>query len=397
MRTREERPYHRQILPDMVCFSHLRWGFVFQRPQHLLSRFARERRVYFFEEPLPHNGPPTLKLERSPEGVFVATPLLPPQLSEGDAVAVQKSLLEQLFVDERIDRYVLWYYTPMALPFSRHLKPKAIVYDCMDELSAFAGAPPVLTERESELLDRADVVFTGGWSLYQAKREKHAHVYPFPSGVDVAHFARARQAMADPVEQSNLRHPRLGYFGVIDERMDLELVERVAEQRPDWEFVFVGPIVKISPHSVPVGPNIHYLGKKSYNDLPAYLAHWDVALMPFARNRHTEFISPTKTPEYLAAGKRVVSTSIRDVVQPYGDAGFVRIADTPTDFISAIECSLLPPAQDWLAEVDSFLSDMSWDRSWARMKGLLEAVSRSQSFPRKRESVEAAGLNIADA
>ncbi|HEX8435664.1 glycosyltransferase family 1 protein [Archangium sp.] len=362
-------------LPDLVCLSHLRWNFVFQRPQHLLSRFARERRVFFFEEPIYGKGQPRLQVTRSPEGVWVAVPHLPEGMSAEQVVATQQALLDELLVRHAVSRYVCWYYTPMAIPFTRHLTPSAVVYDCMDELSAFRGAPPALLGHEVELLERANVVFTGGQSLYEAKKDRHANVHAFPSSVDVAHFTTARGPLQEPADQAPIPHPRLGFFGVVDERMDLALLEAVADARPDWQLVILGPVVKIDPASLPRRPNLHFLGGKPYTELPAYLASWDVALMPFARNESTRFISPTKTPEYLAAGKPVVSTSIRDVVRPYGELGLVHIADTPEDFVRACEAALAENRAAWLPRVDAHLSTMSWDMTWSQMKALLDAAT----------------------
>ncbi|MFP2908776.1 glycosyltransferase family 1 protein [Pyxidicoccus sp. 3LFB2] len=382
-------------LPDLVCLSHLRWRFVFQRPQHLMSRFARERRVFFVEEPAWGPGPTRLEVERSAEGVWVAVPHIevegatevtpdPPPGTRVDPeylVQVQRELLDALLADRGVRDYVLWYYTPMTLAFSHHMRPRAVVYDCMDELSAFSGAPPVLVQREQELMRRADVMFTGGHHLYEAKREHHANVHPFPSSVDVPHFAQARQGPADPKDQAHLPRPRIGYCGVIDERMDLALVEAVARARPDWQLVMVGPVVKISPDSLPRLPNIHYLGGKRYQELPAYLANWDVAMTPFARTRATRFLSPTKTPEYLAAGRPVVSTSIRDVVRPYGEQGLVRIADTPEDFVRAVEECLAQPTEPWRSKVDAFLSRLSWDHTWRGMKQHIDEAVTARAVP----------------
>jgi UDP-galactopyranose mutase len=262
----------------------------------------------------------------------------------------------------------------MALAFTRQLKPRAIVYDCMDELSAFAGAPRCMHDLEQELLSRADVVFTGGQALYEYKRHCHPNVHAFPSSVDVAHFARARTPQPDAPDQVRVPHPRLGFFGVIDERLDTDLIARVAALRPDWHLVLVGPVVKIDPASLPMTGNIHYLGPKQYEELPTYLAGWDVALLPFARNEATRFISPTKTPEYLAAGKPVVSTSIRDVIRPYGTQGLARIADSADTFATAIEAALQESAAERLRHVDAFLRQMSWDGTWTRMYSQVTAV-----------------------
>jgi UDP-galactopyranose mutase len=362
--------------PDLVCLSHLRWDLVFQRPQHLLTRAARDRRVFFVEEPVFGDGPLRCEIQGRQGGVNRVLFHLPRGLDEAGAIDAQRQLLDLLLAEHAISRYVLWYYTPMALPFTRHLRPEAVVYDCMDELSAFAGAPPALCQREAELLARADLVLTGGQSLYEAKRHRHPRVYPFPSSVDVAHFSRARHAQADPPDQQHIPRPRLGFFGVIDERCDVELLGGVAAARPDWHFVLLGPVVKIDPATLPQGANLHYLGPKSYEDLPRYLSGWDVALLPFARNDATRFISPTKTPEYLAAGCPVVSTSIRDVVRPYGQQGLVRIADSVADFIVAVDDALRADRTAHQQVADAFLQRMSWDDTWERMRELMDGMAR---------------------
>jgi glycosyltransferase involved in cell wall biosynthesis len=359
-------------LPDLICLSHLRWDFVFQRPQHLMTRFAKERRVFFVEEPIFGDRAAVLRVRTAEQGVRIVVPHLPRGLSELEVFACQRAMIDQLLSAEEIEEYVLWYYTPMARPFTRHLEPLAITYDCMDELSAFAGAPPALREREAELLFLADLVTTGGHSLYEAKRDKHPNVHPFPSSVDVAHFARARGDLSDPADQAELPHPRLGFFGVLDERLDRELVRGLAAARPDWQIILVGPVVKIDPETLPKAPNLHYLGGKPYQELPRYIAGWDVALLLFAKNEATRYISPTKTPEYLAAGKPVVSTSIRDVVRPYGEQGLTRIADRVEDFVAAVEASLAEDFTQRLPEVDAFLSQTSWDSTWLRMKRLID-------------------------
>jgi len=360
---------------DLICLSHLRWNFVFQRPQHLMTRFARARRVFFFEEPLFDDVTHAeLRISRD-HGVYVCVPHLPIGLNAAETTAELKRLLNDLHATHRIERPVVWYYTPMALPFARHLSASALVFDCMDELSAFRGAPPELLENENELLNRADLVFTGGQSLYEAKRERHRRVFAFPSSVDVPHFAAARLTKVDPADQAPIPHPRLGFFGVIDERMDLALIDGVAAARPDWHLVIVGPCVKIDPATLPRRDNIHYLGMKTYAELPGYLSGWDVALLPFARNESTRFISPTKTPEYLAAGCPVVSTGVRDVIRPYGERGFVEIADSAEGFTAAIERALTGRSREWHEAVDRFLAQMSWDRTWDEMSRLIDGVA----------------------
>ena len=336
-----------------------------------MTRCAKERRVFFIEEPVWCEGErPRLELQHT-DGVIVAVPHLPHGTT---TVAGVRQLVDELLVTHHIHRYVLWYYTPMALSFTAHLSADAVVYDCMDELSGFADAPAELKALEAELLTRADVVFTGGQSLYEAKRHTHPNIHPFPSSVDVEHFAQSRRIESDPDDQAPVPHPRLGFFGVIDERMDLELLAGIAAARPSWQLVMLGPVVKIDPATLPRRPNIHYLGSKTYQQLPHYIAGWDVALLPFARNDATRYISPTKTPEYLAAGKPVVSTSIRDVVRPYAHIGLARIADTVDGFVDACEAALVEDSVVRLREADVFLRQTSWDGTWTRMRQLVEGV-----------------------
>ncbi|MDQ6652494.1 MAG: glycosyltransferase family 1 protein [Acidobacteriota bacterium] len=388
------RTADRERNPDLICFSHLRWDFVYQRPQHLLSRAARDRRVFVIEEPIFDQGTMRMHVSEREDGLHIVVPYLPEGLSSEIATqAVLRKMVDRLFTDHAINNFVLWYYTPMALAFTQHLKPLATVYDCMDELSAFKGAPVSLKKREEQLFARADLVFTGGHSLYEAKRSQHRAVYAFPSSIDRKHFGKARTPLTAPVDQASIPHPRLGFFGVIDERFDIELLDSIARARPEWQFVMIGPVAKIEPELLPLHKNIHYLGGKSYKELPSYLAGWDVALLLFARNEATRFISPTKTPEYLAAGKPVVSTSIRDVVRPYSEQGLVKIADTKSEFIAAVDEILVGVSDrsEWLKSVDEFLSDMSWDETWSRMSQLIETVV-SPREPLASEPIQPASM-----
>ncbi|RPD51214.1 glycosyltransferase family 1 protein [Paracnuella aquatica] len=364
---------------DLVCFSHLRWGFVYQRPQHLLSRFAKHTRVIFVEEPIWHDAPDTMHISQDTKNLFVVVPHLQ-HGKEGCPLQRQQKLISGLLPQLNVQRYFAWYYTPMALPFTEHLSPEFVVYDCMDELSAFKFAPPELTIREKQLLQMSDVVFTGGHSIYEAKQFAHPNIHPFPSSIDKAHFGAARTNVTDPADQAHIPHPRFGFSGVIDERMDIELIGKVAAARPDWHFVMIGPVVKIDPATLPQGPNIHYLGGKDYKELPNYIAGWDVAVIPFAMNESTKYISPTKTPEYLAAGKPVISTPIRDVVRPYGDNNLVHIAATAEEFITCAEKELKKRGRKtWMNKVDAFLSGNSWDRTWSQMVRQIENIVAKQS------------------
>ena len=374
---------------DLICLSHLRWDFVYQRPQHLLSRFAKHRRVFFVEEPIFGDvEKATLDISRREDALHVAVPRLPHGLPHDEVVALQRKLIDDLIATMDLNAYTLWYYTPMALPFTRHLSPERVIYDCMDELSAFKGAPPALLQLEAELFNFADHVFTGGHSLYEAKKNKHESAHPFPSSIDYNHFAKARKGLEDPADQAAIPHPRVGFFGVVDERFDIDLIAGAAKLRPDWQFVIVGPVVKIDPASLPQLPNVHYLGQKSYKELPAYLAHWDLAMLPFALNESTRFISPTKTPEYLAAGKPVVSTAIRDVIRPYGEEGLVHIVGSPEEFVREGELAMKEKAHDrlWLERVDQFLANTSWDATWSGMAELEKSTNRDMFAESPREA-----------
>jgi glycosyltransferase involved in cell wall biosynthesis len=358
---------------DIICFCHLRWNFVYQRPQHLLTRFAQHRRVFVVEEPMYGASENHLEVKQvENKMIWVAVPHLKDGLNDLEITEAQQILVDELVSTYYISKFISWYYSPMPLSFSDQLDPALVVYDCMDELSAFNGAPVALVNKEKELFQRADIVFTGGHNLYKAKRPQHSNIYPIPSSIDKDHFSKARLEITDPVDQANIPHPRIGFYGVVDERFNLQLLQEIATAQPEWHFVVIGPVVKIDPDTLPRKENIHYLGGKSYDQLPEYLGGWDIAMMPFALNASTQYISPTKTPEYLAGGKQVISTSITDVVDPYGKAGLVYIADNAADFVKAATIALSKKDdKEWLAKVDQFLSNISWDKTWQTMQHLI--------------------------
>ena len=374
-------------LSTLLCLSHLRWNFVHQRPQHLLSIASKTKNIIYYEEPIFEDVPQAfMRSNAVSPSIRVITPILPLGTDSSDADACQRSFLDQIVASTPQERLTLWYYTPMALRFSDHLSCDVCVYDCMDELSAFKNAPPELVEMEKRLLKRADVVFTGGLSLYEAKRSLQQAIFPFPSSIDFTHFHQARGSGKDPVDQQEIPHPRVGYFGVIDERLDVDLVAKAASAMPDVHFIMIGPVVKIDPASLPSADNIHWLGGKEYADLPHYLRHWDAGWMPFALNAATRYISPTKTPEFLAAGVPVVSTAIVDVVRPYGAEGLVDIVDA--DDVELKLRSLLSRSRDrLLTQVDAYLIDMPWEKTWVAMAGHIQQVrSRTNILPFRRSA-----------
>lgn len=375
------------LMNDIVCFSHLRWNFVHQRPQHLLSRFANNSRIFFIEEPIIYEGMDKIELKSPHDNVYVVVPYLQSSLSTC-AVERQKTLLVMLFRQQVIKNYLFWYYTPQALTISDIFRPKLIVYDCMDELSAFKFAPTELKQKERELFVQADIIFTGGQSLFEAKKNLHDAVYCFPSSIDKVHFGKARTCTKEPEDQAKIPFPRIGFYGVVDERFDIELLRQVSDARPDWQFVIIGPIVKIDPTTLPKSDNIHYLGSKSYDELPLYLSGWDIATCMFARNESTKYISPTKTPEYLAGGKPVISTNIKDVVDTYGKNDLVYIVENAQEFIESAEKELAKKDKKvWLEKVDSFLMNNSWDITWASMMVLMRHKLNTKSALQRKSKI----------
>jgi UDP-galactopyranose mutase len=361
----------------LVVFSHLRWDFVYQRPQHLLSRIAREWPVVFIEEPIhaPDRQPRWERMPVEEKGVTVLRPHTP--VGEGGFNDAQmpylKNLLDQLIDEENLEGCAVWLYTPMALPLAQHMgeRMEVLVFDAMDELSAFKFAPPQLIEREAETMREADVVFTGGISLYRAKQSRHHNIHAFPSSVDAPHFRKALHT-EEAGDQAHLPHPRLGYYGVIDERIDLALIDYLAKSHPEWQIVMVGPVVKIGEDELPRHPNIHYMGQRPYEQLPQYLAGWDVCLMPFALNESTRYISPTKSLEYMAAEKPVVSTPITDVVEPYGN--IVGIGHNPAEFTALCEQALVETEGERDRRITAYrevLQRTSWDETASAMMALI--------------------------
>lgn len=368
----------------LVVFSHLRWGFVFQRPQHLLTRLAKDFDVVFIEEPVFVDDEP--RLHRA--GRFGDVEVLTPHTRErspgfnDDQAGAMRPLLAEFMASRGFVNPLVWLYTPMALPLVADLDPRAVIYDCMDDLASFKFAPPELLAREQALMELADVVLTGGPSLYEARKDLHANIHCLPSAVDAAHFSPANldggspeSTVAEEIHRA-MGHPRLGFFGVIDERLDIALVEALADARPGWHVVMAGPVVKIDPASLPQRPNLHWIGMQRYEALPHLLSHWDVCLLPFALNEHTRFISPTKTLEYLAAGKPAVSTPIHDVVSLYGSV--VRIGATSDEFVAAIEQTLAETAAErsqWRQAAQAMVDACAWDATAARIAALLEGYA----------------------
>ena len=331
----------------IIVHSHLRWDWVWQRPQQFLSRLSKKHRILFIEAPNPSEqactAQATLREVSDYPNILVLQMEMPAaRWSDESWVDKERRRLVQSLLagplGRNFDSPVQWFYDPMAVTaFAGHLKERAIVYDCMDELSLFRGAPPELVKRERELLAVADVVFAGGPKIWKAKKELNENCFMFGCGVDASHFGRARDAhLSAPADTKALPRPLFGYFGVVDERLDYELLERLSDAT-SGSVVMVGPSTKIDPASLPQRANLHWLGGRDYSDLPAYAKTFDVCLMPFAMNEATQFINPTKALEYMATGRPIVSTPVEDVVAQFGDV--VTIAQSASEFMQ--ECKRL--------------------------------------------------------
>jgi hypothetical protein len=380
-------------MPTLIVFCHLRWDFVFQRPQHLMTRLAEHYNILFVEEPMHTEGQARLEKMAVAPNITVYRPHTPIHQwgFHDDQLPTLQNLLADLVPEG--ERPVVWFYTPMALPLLQGLNPSLVVYDCMDELAAFKNPPKQLLQRESALLGIADLVFTGGPSLYEAKKDRHANAHCFSSSVDAKHFRKALDASISHPDQAGIPGPRLGFYGVIDERFDTELVRQMAAAHPEWQIVLVGPVVKIDPAELPRADNVHYMGQRNYDELPKFLAGWDVCLLPFAMNDSTKYISPTKVLEYMAAEKLSVSTPITDVKVPYGDV--VAIASTADEFIAACERMLAATADEKAKMVErmrEIVANTSWDKTAARMHELI-----STTAPGKARSGAAAVLEAGTA
>jgi glycosyltransferase involved in cell wall biosynthesis len=389
-----------KVMQDLICISHLRWDFVWQRPQQLLSQLAQHYRITFVEEPVTDTGIDKPYLESYPGRTPGAQPVTVVRLhypssdhywighNDGRTQHDYEQLLLDYLDEKKIAQPLLWLYTPMAAPFVEAIQPRLLIYDVMDELSAFKGAPSELKDADRQLLGQADLVFTGGVSLYRARKSYSDRIHLFPSGVDIDHFSRAvREPLARPADIVDLMPPILGYFGVIDERMDLDLLEYVAAARPEWNLVMLGPVIKIDPENLPQAPNLHYLGMKDYNDLPAYLAHFDVALVTFAMNEATRFLSPTKTLEYLAAHKPVVSTPIPDIIELYGD--YVRIGHSPEEVTEQVAAALASSDAEWIKRrrrEQELLARYTWESIAEQMRQLIDAAAQEAVGEERRIS-----------
>lgn len=374
-----------QLDSPLLVHCHLCWDWVWQRPQQFISRLSRRHKVLFVETvaPDPELAAPLARfrvLSEFPNVTVLRLQFPKWKWDDGDYVDLERRRLVQDFVagplGKGFENPIQWFYDPMAVPaFAGQMGEILTVYDCMDELSKFRGAPAGIVEREMDLLERANVVFTGGRRLFEIKSQLHDNCHFYGCGVDVEHFGKARAAQTVvPPQMTNLPQPVLGYFGVIDERMDYDLLAYLAASRPDWSIVMVGPVTKVDPALLPRSANIHWLGQRAYADLPAVCKGFDLCLMPFALNEATEFINPTKALEYMATGREIISTEVADVVANFGSV--VKIARTREEFVMLCEKALDRPDTESIARGLKMAQQNSWDSIVAQLEGHMAEALR---------------------
>lgn len=351
---------------DMIVFCHLRWQFVYQRPQHLISRLSATMNILLVEEPVHLNSEESGKLIKVSDSLHILQPNVKDIESIGD-------ILPQYVKNTSVP--VGWFYSASFSPLLEQIKFESVIYDCMDELSLFKGAPIHLVNQEKYLMAHADIIYTGGKSLYESKKQLHDNVYCFPSSVDESHFAKALNGIKVPDDIAGIKSPIVGYYGVIDERIDLELLHNAAKQMPEVSFVMIGPLAKIEDSDLPRESNIHYLGMKSYAELPHYLKAFDIAMMPFALNDATKYISPTKTLEYMAAGRPIISTKIKDVVRDYSNC--VSLIDNAAEFCAAIKnITQNTDRSELKKEYNAILEKTSWDNTANKMSSIIKEFAK---------------------
>jgi glycosyltransferase involved in cell wall biosynthesis len=361
----------------LIVHCHLCWDWVWQRPQQFLSRLSHRHRVLFVETlaPDPDLASPLAQIrrfEKWPNLTLLRLQFPAWRWSDGAWVDRERRRLVKEALKGplrgQFKQPVQWFYDPMAVrAFAGHMGEIATVYDCMDELSQFKGAPPEIRKREAELLAKADVVFTGGRKMWESKSRHNTNCHFYGCGVDLAHFSKARSPQTVvPPDIAGLPKPVFGYFGVIDERMDYELVAALAQAHPEWSIVMVGPVTKVDEKALPRPHNVHWLGGRDYATLPAYCKGFDVCLMPFALNEATEYINPTKALEYMATGRTIVSSAVSDVVRNFGSV--VKIANSHAEFISLCEAALKNPEAEVIERGIEMAAENSWESIIEKME-----------------------------
>jgi len=373
----------------IICFSHLTWDRnLFQRPQQLMLRFSKRFNVLYvsgyscrqffidlFRRKKTHSYHVT-------DNLAVYSPFALPPIKKYSSITIRlNKILLSFLVKRRLKKLkfkdpILWIYHPRYIDAIGKFKEELIIYDCMDDftslLSDYEDRERNIKD-ERALLKKADMVFAGGYSIAELKRDSREHIHVFPSAVEIYHFKKARSDNLEmPDDITDIPHPILGYWGAIDERVDHELLKRLAMKHPEWSIVLLGPIVRHKAGDLSYLKeikNIFWLGPKDYSLLPNYAKAFDVCLIPFVLSREGKFLSPTKTLEYLATGKPVVSTPITDVVRFYD--GVVGIADGPDEFGMAVRRCMEEDNASMKQKRICFTENKSWEDTAEKMEKLI--------------------------
>ncbi|HSU55816.1 MAG TPA: glycosyltransferase [Candidatus Dormibacteraeota bacterium] len=370
----------------IIVHSHLCWDWVWQRPQQFVSRLSKRHKILFVETVAPD---PALvvpaarfrQVEKYPNTTILTVQFPAWRWGDGAYVDSERRRIVQQFVagpGSEFENPVQWFYDPMAVPaFAGQMGERLTVYDCMDELSRFRCAPPEMSVREAKLLALADVVFTGGRKLWESKRRHHENCHFYGCGVDVAHFGKALKPETPIATQlESLSKPVLGYFGVVDERLDYDLIARLADANPEWSVAIVGPVLKVEEASLPRRANLHWLGGQPYADLPSFCKGFNICLMPFALNEATEFINPTKALEYMATGRPIISSAVPDVVANFGEV--VHVADDVEEFISLCRKATARPDAERTRRGLAKARENTWERIVSELEGHVEEALKTR-------------------
>ena len=349
-----------------------------------MRRLARDRQVFFVEEPRVTKGEPFTVVRRVEPNLHVVSLRVPAHLSARALENAQRRCVASLTPKD--EHPLLWIYSPAASRAARDLEPSLVVYDCVADHASRAGATATMKENERSLLASADLVLTAGTALFEAKRAHNVSTYPLPSSVDVAHFARARSPRNEDRAGllSGLRAipgPRVGFLGSIDDRVDLDLVDRLAEARPGLHIVLCGALSGVTRWTLPDRPNVHYVGAQDYDDLPEHVASWDAAIFPFRGDVATRRSEPSGLLACLAAGKPIVSTPL-DELGPYVAQDLVTVAH-PAQFAAAVDAALRqarsPAVMNGRRRArEQLLARTSWDRTCSAMFRLVDEAAMAR-------------------
>lgn len=354
---------------DLLVLAHSRWDLDHHRGHNIFSRYAQKRRVFYFEEPsFGQTEIPRLHIRDTFENVMVVTPHLPNPIKSNQIDSILRELIDELIFEEEIINFTLWLQTPRAFRYARDIDATTIIYECMEDYDNINNFSENLFQVEKELMENSDIIFVVSEALYQKKKFQHHNIHVFPNSADYFHFIQSRDFILDPYDQIHIPHPRIGFYGIIDQSIDLKLIDEIAQIREDLNFVFIGPLKDTKFSQLPTRKNIYYLEQKDYNLIPLYVAEWDCGLLPFCINEVTQYSSPHQTAELLMAGKPIVATHIPDISIRFGKKSLAKMASNAEDFSEKIDKAILESKeQKWKELIDNELKNETWDQVFKKM------------------------------